>query len=67
VPRGEVHENAMSLAMVAAAVESARTGRQVSLDEVLGAAHADAVAAAEGPERDVLRSWSSVRDALVRR
>jgi predicted dehydrogenase len=34
-PMGEVHENLMSLAMVEAAVESARSGTAVRLDDVL--------------------------------
>lgn len=42
-PMGEVHENLMSLAMVEAAVESARTGATVRLDDVLHRAWETAV------------------------
>jgi predicted dehydrogenase len=62
-PMGEVHENVMSLAMVASAVLSAEADRKVPLDEVLDAAHAEALAAA-GAERERLGSWSSVRAAV---
>jgi predicted dehydrogenase len=41
-PSGEVHENLMSLAMVEAAVESARTGGLTRLDGVLERAHEQA-------------------------
>ncbi|MGP3966807.1 Gfo/Idh/MocA family protein [Streptomyces sp. 6N223] len=61
VPMGEAHENLMSLAMVTAAVESARTDRRVRVDDLLDAAITDAIAAAPGPERDLLRSWHSAR------
>ncbi len=40
---GEVHENLMSLAMVEAAVESARAGATVRLDDVLHRAWETAV------------------------
>ncbi len=43
VPMGEVHENLMSLAMVEAAVESARAGATVRLDDVLHRAWETAV------------------------
>jgi len=33
-PMGECHDNIKSLAMVMAAVESSRTGRRVSIDEI---------------------------------
>ncbi|WP_419999318.1 Gfo/Idh/MocA family protein [Streptomyces boninensis] len=65
-PMGEAHENAMSLAMVEAAVESARTGRRVSVDAVLDRAHAQAVADEGRPGvRAVLTGWTSVREALA--
>ncbi|MDT0345754.1 Gfo/Idh/MocA family protein [Streptomyces litchfieldiae] len=67
VPMGEVHENVMSLAMVAAAVQSASTDRRVVLDEVLDTARAEALAAADGEVRELIGSWSSVRDALTAR
>jgi predicted dehydrogenase len=60
-PMGEVNDNLMSLAMVTAAVESARTDQRVHIDDLLHAAITEAVATAPGPERDLLRSWSHVR------
>ncbi|RBM24101.1 oxidoreductase [Streptomyces sp. PT12] len=54
VPRGEIHENVMSLAMVASAVLSARTDRRVLLADVLATARAEAVELAEGEVRDIL-------------
>ncbi|NGN69124.1 Gfo/Idh/MocA family oxidoreductase [Streptomyces sp. A7024] len=69
-PMGEAHENAMSLAMVEAAVESARTERRVSVDSVLERAHARAVADERRPGvRAVLSAWDSdsVREALAGR
>ncbi|ACQ79406.1 oxidoreductase domain protein [Beutenbergia cavernae DSM 12333] len=67
-PSGEIHENVRSLAMVEAAVESARTGERVRLDDLLERARVDAVAAEANPEvRAVLAGWSSVREALVAR
>ncbi|MEU0742349.1 Gfo/Idh/MocA family oxidoreductase [Streptomyces sp. NPDC006134] len=54
-PMGEVHENVMSLVMVEASVQSARTGQRVLVDEVLQQAHAAAVRAETRPEvREVL-------------
>ncbi|MEB8336914.1 Gfo/Idh/MocA family protein [Streptomyces endophyticus] len=49
-PMGEAHENAMSLAMVEAAVESARTGRRVSFAAVLEQAHAQALTDERRPQ-----------------
>lgn len=64
-PMGEVHENVMSLAMVEAAVESARTGKRVLLDETLEQAYAVAMAEESRPEvRDALAAWPSARAAL---
>ncbi|WP_406514638.1 Gfo/Idh/MocA family protein [Streptomyces sp. NBC_00499] len=65
VPMGEVHENILSLAMVEAAVESARTGRRVLIDDVLAKAYEEAVR----DERDDrvgarLREWGSPRSVL---
>jgi len=66
VPMGEVHENLMSLAMVEAAVASAASGAPVQLDDVLDAAHADALRdERRGDVRAVLESWPGVRDALA--
>jgi predicted dehydrogenase len=65
-PMGEVHENVMSLAMVEAAVLSARTRRRVLLDDVLARAHEQAVAQEMHPEvRAVLAGWGCVRSALA--
>jgi predicted dehydrogenase len=67
-PDGEVHGNVMSLAMVEAAIASARGAGRVLLDDVLASAHAAALA--EETQDDVrarLESWTSVRDALAPR
>ncbi|WP_459643478.1 Gfo/Idh/MocA family protein [Kineococcus sp. NUM-3379] len=65
VPMGEVHANVLSLAMVEAAVASAATGTRVRIDDVLEAAHAEALRQEARPEvAGVLRSWTSVRAAL---
>jgi predicted dehydrogenase len=68
VPMGEVHENVLSLAMVEAAVRSAESGQRVLLDDVLTAAHAEAVRTETRPDvRDALVSWPSVREVLAAR
>jgi predicted dehydrogenase len=65
-PMGEVHENVPSLAMVEAAVRSAQTGQRVLVDEVLAAAHRDALRSETRPDvRDALAGWSSVREVLA--
>jgi predicted dehydrogenase len=65
-PSGEVHENLMSLAMVEAAVESAKTGQRTLLDDVLRRAYTKALRDERRPEvRERLASWSSVPDALL--
>ncbi|MEW1827222.1 Gfo/Idh/MocA family oxidoreductase [Streptomyces sp. NPDC088196] len=65
-PMGEVHENTMSLAMVEAAVESARTGRRVLVDDVLDQAYAAALRDETRPNvRATLAGWPSVRGALA--
>lgn len=65
-PSGEVHENLMSLAMVEAAVESAKTGKPTLLDDVLHRAHTAALRDERRPEvRERLASWTSVREALL--
>jgi predicted dehydrogenase len=64
-PSGEVHENLMSLAMVEAAVESARTGQRTLLDDVLRRAHVQALRDEQRADvRERLASWSSVREVL---
>jgi predicted dehydrogenase len=64
IPSGEVHENLMSLAMVEAAAESARTGQRTLLDGVLERAHEQALREQRGEVREQLASWTSVRGAL---
>jgi predicted dehydrogenase len=65
-PSGEVHENLMSLAMVEAATESARTGRRALVDDVLDQAHQQALRDELRPEvAEQLASWASVRGALL--
>ena len=65
-PMGEVHENVMSLAMVEAAVASAAAGASVQLDDVLDAAHAEALRDERRADvRETLESWPGVRDALA--
>ena len=65
VPMGEVHENVLSLVMVEAAVESARTGSRVLLDDVLERAYRQALAQETRDDvRARLESWTSVRAAL---
>jgi predicted dehydrogenase len=64
-PMGRVHANILSLAMVEAAMLSARTGRRVTLDEILDASLAEALAAERDDEvRAVMAGWGSARDAL---
>ncbi|WP_165986063.1 Gfo/Idh/MocA family protein [Streptomyces sp. YIM 98790] len=63
VPMGEIHDNVMSLAMVTAALESARTDRRVRIDDLLGAALAEAIASSPGPEAGLLRSRRTARPA----
>ena len=64
-PSGEVHENIMSLAMVEAAVESARSGQPCRLADVLARAHEQAVRDEQRDTvRDRLAGWPSVHDAL---
>jgi predicted dehydrogenase len=65
-PMGEVHENVPSLAMVEAAVRSARTGQRVLVDDVLSAAHGEALRTEARPDvRDALAGWPSVREVLA--
>ncbi|GAA5202021.1 Gfo/Idh/MocA family oxidoreductase [Microbacterium jejuense] len=64
-PMGRVHENVLSLAMVEAAMLSAREGRRVTIDEILQASLATALAVERDAEvRDVMAGWGSARGAL---
>ncbi|SKC34812.1 Gfo/Idh/MocA family protein [Krasilnikoviella flava] len=64
-PMGEVHENVLSLVMVAAAVESAATGAKVLVDDLLERAYDEALATETREDvRAQLASWTSVRAAL---
>lgn len=65
VPMGEIRENLMSLAMVEAAVLSAQQRQRITVDDVLAAAHREAIRNAPTELGDVMRSWGSIRD-LVR-
>ncbi|WP_214401787.1 Gfo/Idh/MocA family protein [Pseudonocardia lacus] len=66
VPMGEVHENVPSLAMVEAAVRSARTGRRVLIDDVLAEARARALDDETHPAvREELARWADVRRELA--
>jgi predicted dehydrogenase len=66
LPLGEIHENLLSLAMVEAAVESVRTGRQTMLDDVLERAYDAALRQEERADvRAALDRWTSVRAALA--
>lgn len=59
-PQGEIHDNVMSLAMVQAAVQSAKTGRRISIAAVLDEAWERAIAAEIYDDvRQRLRSWTS--------
>lgn len=65
MPSGEVHSNVYSLAMVEAAVESARTGRRVAIDALLE--HAYRTAIADETRSDVLAAltgWGSAASGL---
>ena len=65
---GEVHENILSLAMVEAAVISARRGQRIRIDDVLEEARAEAIRAAaeRGDEqiRAVLDGWGDAGEHL---
>lgn len=65
VPSGEVHSNTVSLAMVEAAVISARGGRRVTIAEVLDQAYAQALAAEKRDDvRAALEGWGSASAAI---
>lgn len=64
----EVDDNVLSLATVFAAIDSARTGERVLLDDVLQRALSEAIDAEQRDDvRAVLASWTSVREALADR
>ncbi|WP_309107991.1 Gfo/Idh/MocA family oxidoreductase [Arthrobacter sp.] len=65
-PMGQVHQNIMSLAMVESAVLSASSGKRVMVDALLEESYAQCLAAERNPEvLEILRSWPTVRAALV--
>lgn len=65
-PMGRVHQNIMSLAMVEAAILSAATGSRVSVDALLEDSYQQAILAERDPAvLEVLKSWTSVRNALT--
>ncbi|TAP41807.1 Gfo/Idh/MocA family oxidoreductase [Arthrobacter sp. S39] len=65
-PMGRVHQNIMSLAMVEAAIQSAATGTRVSVDGLLEDSYRQAILAERDPAvLEVLKSWTSVRNALT--
>ncbi len=65
VPPSEAHSNVLSLAMVEAAIASARSGRRVLIADILTDGHLEALNTEERPEiRDALEAWSSVHDIV---
>ena len=65
-PMCEIHENVLSFAMVEAAVAAVERGERVEIDELLEQARVEAIAAETDEQaREIMRSWSSVREALV--
>lgn len=65
-PMCEIHENVLSFAMVEAAVAAVERGERVEIDELLEQARTEAIAAeADEQAREIMRSWGSVREALV--
>ena len=65
-PMCEIHENVLSFAMVEAAVAAVERGERVEIDELLEQARVEAIAAeADEQAREIMRSWDSVREALV--
>ncbi|MDN5899086.1 MAG: Gfo/Idh/MocA family oxidoreductase [Brachybacterium sp.] len=65
-PMCEVHENLLSFAMVEAAVASVERGQRVEIDELLEQARLEAIAAEADPAvRELLQSWTSVREVLT--
>ena len=62
----EVHENLLSFAMVEAAVASIDHGGRIEIDELLEQARVEAIAAeTDERARELMQSWSSVREALL--
>ncbi|MEV7662085.1 Gfo/Idh/MocA family oxidoreductase [Paenarthrobacter sp. NPDC089316] len=65
-PMGRVHSNIMSLAMVEAAILSAKTGTRVSVDALLEESYQEALGTESNPDvLEVLMSWPSVRAVLA--
>ncbi len=65
-PMCEIHENVLSFAMVEAAVAAVERGERVEIDELLEQARVEAIAAETDEQaREIMRSWGSVREALV--
>ncbi|EYT49417.1 Gfo/Idh/MocA family protein [Brachybacterium muris] len=64
-PMCEVHENLLSFAMVEAAVASVDHGTRIEIDPLLEEARQQAIAAEAHPEaRELMQSWTSVREVL---
>src|SRR5699024_7301500 len=62
----EVRENLLSCAMVEAAGAPVERGERVEIDELLEQARLEAIAAEADPAaRELMQSWSSVREALT--
>lgn len=59
-PMGECHDNVVSLAMVHAAIASAKTKQRVEIADVLERARTEALARATGPALDVLKAWTTL-------
>ena len=65
-PMCEIHENLLSFAMVEAAVAAVDGGGRIEIDELLEQARLEAITAeADEDAREIMRSWSSVREALA--
>jgi predicted dehydrogenase len=66
VPSGEIHRNVVSLAMVEAAIRSARTGRRVNVADLLDEAYEHALRTERRPElRAALAAWPSVHEVVA--
>jgi predicted dehydrogenase len=64
-PQSEVHSNVVSLAMVEAAVRSAKTGAPVSIADVITDAYDEALATTEDPAlHAALKAWSNPLKAV---
>jgi len=64
LPTGEAHENVMSMAMVAAAIQSSSSGGRIWIPELLERSLEIALATSTPPVREALASWTSAADAL---